>query len=170
MTAPQNFDAVTGKKNDQQHQDRRMRQGPNARRSRGRGRSNNNNNSSSNKPHMSPRQQTFDSNGPDIRVRGNAYQVLEKYLAMARDASAAGDRISAENYLQHAEHYYRLINQHGDANGRGRPAGGNGTPGGHDQPEPGDEGEAEAEASAASGNRRPANGGERNEPSDEQPS
>lgn len=138
-----------------------MRQGPNARRSRGRGRSNNNNNNNSNKPHMSPRQQTFDSNGPDIRVRGNAYQVLEKYLAMARDASAAGDRISAENYLQHAEHYYRLINAHGDANGRNaRPGGGDGTPSGHDQPDPGDEGEAEAETSAPNGNRRRVNGGQ----------
>lgn len=44
-----------------------------------------------------------------MRVRGNAYQVMEKYLAMARDASAAGDRIAMENYLQHAEHYYRIM-------------------------------------------------------------
>ncbi|MDZ4736511.1 MAG: DUF4167 domain-containing protein [Rhodospirillaceae bacterium] len=140
-----------------------MRQGPNARRSRGRGRNNNNNNnnSNSNKPHVSPRQQTFDSNGPDIRVRGNAYQVLEKYLAMARDASGAGDRISAENYLQHAEHYYRLINAHGDANGRNaRSGGGDGTPSGHDQPDPGDEGDGEAETSGPNGNRRPVNGGQ----------
>jgi hypothetical protein len=45
-----------------------------------------------------------------VRIRGNAYQVLEKYLALARDATAAGDRIAAENFYQHAEHYYRLIN------------------------------------------------------------
>jgi hypothetical protein len=51
-----------------------------------------------------------------MRVRGNAYQVMEKYLAMARDASAAGDRIAMENYLQHAEHYYRMLNANGDAN------------------------------------------------------
>jgi hypothetical protein len=56
------------------------------------------------------RHQTFDSNGPDVRVRGNAYQVFEKYLALARDAQSAGDRIAAENYYQHAEHYYRIIN------------------------------------------------------------
>jgi Domain of unknown function (DUF4167) len=55
-----------------------------------------------------------------MRVRGNAYQVMEKYLAMARDASAAGDRIAMENYLQHAEHYYRMLNANGDAN-RNRP-------------------------------------------------
>ena len=85
-----------------------MRQGPNNRRSRGRG---------PRKPHVNVKQQTFDSNGPDIRVRGNAYQVLEKYLALARDASAAGDRIASENYLQHAEHYYRLINNSTDGDG-----------------------------------------------------
>ncbi len=79
-----------------------MRQGSNPRRPRGRGQR---------KPHYNPRSQTFDSNGPDVRVRGNAYQVLEKYLALARDANAAGDRIAAENFLQHAEHYFRLINQ-----------------------------------------------------------
>jgi hypothetical protein len=92
-----------------------MRQGPNPRRSRGRG---------PRKPHLSAKQQTFDSNGPDVRVRGNAYQVLEKYLAMARDASSAGDRIAAENFLQHAEHYYRIINanaEHQGQNGRPRP-------------------------------------------------
>ncbi len=59
---------------------------------------------------MNVRNMTFDSNGPEVRIRGNAHQVLEKYLAMARDASSQGDRIMAENYYQHAEHYFRLIN------------------------------------------------------------
>lgn len=45
-----------------------------------------------------------------MRVRGNAYQVMEKYLTLARDASASGDRIAAENFYQHAEHYYRILN------------------------------------------------------------
>lgn len=54
--------------------------------------------------------QTFDSSGPEIRVRGNAHQVMEKYLAMARDAASQGDRVAAENYYQHAEHYFRVIN------------------------------------------------------------
>ncbi|MGE0120370.1 MAG: DUF4167 domain-containing protein [Dongiaceae bacterium] len=87
-----------------------MRQGPNNRRSRGRG---------PRRQHGggNPRQQTFDSNGPDVRIRGNAYQVLEKYLAMARDAASAGDRIAAENYYQHAEHYYRIINLNGGDHG-----------------------------------------------------
>src|ERR1700756_4005132 len=88
-----------------------MRQGSDPRRSRGRG---------PRKPHNPSRHQTFDSGGPEMRVRGHAYQVMEKYLAMARDASAAGDRIAMENYLQHAEHYYRMLNANGDAN-RGRP-------------------------------------------------
>ena len=93
-----------------------MRQGgSNPRRSRGRG---------PRKPHNPngpTRPQNFDSGGGEMRVRGNAYQVMEKYLAMARDASAAGDRIAMENYLQHAEHYYRMLNANGDAN-RPRPA------------------------------------------------
>ena len=55
------------------------------------------------------RHQTFDSNCIDVRVRGNAWQVYEKYQALARDAQSAGDRVSAENYLQHAEHYFRII-------------------------------------------------------------
>jgi hypothetical protein len=64
-------------------------------------------------PNLPIRSQTFDSNGPDVRVRGNAFQILEKYVAMARDAQAAGDRVAAESYFQHAEHYFRLINESG---------------------------------------------------------
>ncbi len=77
------------------------------------------------KKHMPPRNQTFDSTGPEIRVRGNAHQVMEKYLAMARDASSQGDRVAAENYYQHAEHYFRVINAQNSnnpgGNGQRRP-------------------------------------------------
>ena len=52
---------------------------------------------------------TYDSSGPEIKVRGSASHVYEKYLQMARDANSAGDRVMAENYLQHAEHYYRIM-------------------------------------------------------------
>jgi hypothetical protein len=52
---------------------------------------------------------TFDSNGPEIKIRGSASHVYEKYLQLARDANAQGDRVAAENYLQHAEHYYRIM-------------------------------------------------------------
>ena len=52
---------------------------------------------------------TFDSSGPEIKIRGSAANVYEKYLQLARDANSGGDRIMAENYLQHAEHYYRIM-------------------------------------------------------------
>ncbi|MEM8937662.1 MAG: DUF4167 domain-containing protein [Pseudomonadota bacterium] len=51
----------------------------------------------------------LDSNGPEVRIRGTANQIYDKYINLARDASSAGDRIKAESYLQHAEHYFRLI-------------------------------------------------------------
>jgi hypothetical protein len=51
----------------------------------------------------------YDSNGPEIKIRGTASHVYEKYLQLARDANASGDRIMAENYLQHAEHYFRIM-------------------------------------------------------------
>lgn len=54
------------------------------------------------------RMQVFDSNGPDVRIRGTAAQIYEKYMALAKDANATGDRVLAESYLQHAEHYQRL--------------------------------------------------------------
>lgn len=100
-----------------------MRQGPHVKRSRGRGHGGQGNGGmgggggggGGNRNRQMPlRHQTFDSNGPDVRVRGNAYQVFEKYQALARDAHSAGDRIAAENYYQHAEHYYRIINANND--------------------------------------------------------
>jgi len=53
--------------------------------------------------------QVFDSNGPDVRIRGTAHQVAEKYVALAKDAQSIGDVVMHQNYLQHAEHYQRLI-------------------------------------------------------------
>ncbi len=80
-----------------------MRQGSNPKRLRGRnGRKNTN-----------QRSQSFESNGPEVKVRGNAQQVVEKYLALAQDAATAGDRIRSESYFQHAEHYYRLMTANG---------------------------------------------------------
>ena len=54
--------------------------------------------------------QVFDSNGPDVRIRGTAFQVAEKYVALAKDAQASGDTVLYQSYLQHAEHYQRMIN------------------------------------------------------------
>lgn len=51
----------------------------------------------------------FESNGPDVKIRGTPSHIAEKYLQLARDAQASGDPVAAENYFQHAEHYFRLI-------------------------------------------------------------
>ena len=52
----------------------------------------------------------FDSNGPDgVKVRGAAQHIYERYQQLARDTGSAGDRVLAENYLQHAEHYFRVL-------------------------------------------------------------
>jgi hypothetical protein len=56
------------------------------------------------------RNHVFDSSGPDIRVRGTAQQLFEKYLQLGRDATSGGDRVLAEGYFQHAEHYFRILN------------------------------------------------------------
>ncbi len=102
------------------HQDfKSMRPGQN-KRSRGRSHNPNmggHNNNPNRGPRPPNRMQTFDSNGPSVKIRGNAYQVFERYIALAREASSAGDRISAENYYQHAEHYYRMM----QASGEGQP-------------------------------------------------
>ena len=56
------------------------------------------------------RSHVFDSNGPDMRLRGTAQQLFEKYLQLGRDATGGGDRVMAESYFQHAEHYFRILN------------------------------------------------------------
>jgi hypothetical protein len=66
------------------------------------------------RPRPPHRSQTFDSNGPGIKIRGNAYQVFERYVALAREAVSSGDRIAAENFYQHAEHYFRVLNANGE--------------------------------------------------------
>jgi hypothetical protein len=77
-----------------------MRQNGKNNRQRGRGRRNSNG--------QINRNTTLDSNGPDVRLRGNAQQLLEKYVALGNDASAAGERIQAEAYYQYADHYFRV--------------------------------------------------------------
>ena len=72
-----------------------------------RGRGNNNNNNNRKGPN--PLTRSYESNGPDVKIRGSAQQIAEKYATLARDAQSAGDRVMAENYLQHAEHYNRII-------------------------------------------------------------
>jgi len=85
-----------------------MRHGTSNRRSRGR---NNNRGKGGNN-----RAQVFDSNGPEVRIRGTAHQICEKYEALAKDARSSGDLVMAESYLQHAEHYQRMIVQWNEQN------------------------------------------------------
>ena len=96
-----------------------MRQGQQNRRGRGRGR----------KP-QNPLARSFESNGPDVKIRGTAVHIAEKYMSLARDALASGDMIAAESYFQHAEHYNRIImaaqSQFGPQHGGQPGEGGNG--------------------------------------------
>ena len=96
----------------------------------------------------------FESSGPEVKVRGTAQQVLEKYQSLARDAYSSGDRILAEGYLQHAEHYYRILNTENEGqnrdNNRNRQSRGN-----RDEdfdPDLSEEDEAAYDASHANGN------------------
>jgi hypothetical protein len=59
--------------------------------------------------HQNPLSRVHESNGPDVKIRGTASHVAEKYLQLARDAQSSGDPVAAENYYQHAEHYFRMI-------------------------------------------------------------
>ncbi|WP_420134467.1 DUF4167 domain-containing protein [Rhodopseudomonas sp.] len=83
-----------------------MRNGQNNKRLRNRNNGGNNNN---NRRGQNPMTRVFESNGPDIKIRGTASHVAEKYVQLARDARSSGDPVAAENYYQHAEHYFRLI-------------------------------------------------------------
>ena len=87
-------------------------------------------------------QRNFDSNGPDVKIRGTAAHIFDRYCQLARDATAIGDRIAAENFLQHAEHYYRIMM----ASNGGSPATNGQPPGFSPQPNVGnDEGDGDGE-------------------------
>ncbi|QPF85318.1 DUF4167 domain-containing protein [Bradyrhizobium genosp. L] len=85
-----------------------MRNGQNNKRMRNRN-NNNNNNNNNNRRGQNPLTRVYESNGPDIKIRGTASHVAEKYVQLARDARSSGDPVAAENYYQHAEHYFRVI-------------------------------------------------------------
>ena len=70
---------------------------------------NNNNNNNQGRKGPNPLTRSYESNGPDVKIRGSAQQIAEKYMQLARDHQSSGDRVMAENYLQHAEHYNRII-------------------------------------------------------------
>lgn len=97
------------------NENNRTRQGQQNNR-RGRNNNNNNrrnNNNNHNNNHGGKPQnmltRNFDSNGPDVKIRGNAQTIADKYTSLANDAISAGSRIMAENYFQHAEHYKRIV-------------------------------------------------------------
>jgi hypothetical protein len=75
-----------------------MRQGQQNKRMRGR-----------NRKGPNPLTRSFESNGPDVKIRGTALHIAEKYVQLARDAQVSGDRVRGESYLQHAEHFYRIV-------------------------------------------------------------
>ncbi|MGD9738337.1 MAG: DUF4167 domain-containing protein [Bauldia sp.] len=77
-----------------------MRQGHNNNNKRMRGR---------NRKGPNPLARSYESNGPDVKIRGTALHIAEKYITLARDAASSGDRVAEQNYLQHAEHYYRIV-------------------------------------------------------------
>src|SRR5690606_12790588 len=79
---------------------------PNQQNNKNRSRGRNNNGG---RKHVNSLNRSFESNGPDVKVRGNAAHIAEKYLQLARDAQSASDGVMAENYLQHAEHYFRIV-------------------------------------------------------------
>jgi Domain of unknown function (DUF4167) len=81
-----------------------MRQGQQNRRGRGRS-----SNSNQGRKGQNPLTRSFESTGPDVKIRGTPAHVAEKYMALARDATSSGDPVLAENYFQHAEHYNRII-------------------------------------------------------------
>lgn len=86
-----------------------MRPGQQNKRGRGRGNNNGGNGNNFNRKGSNPLTRTYDSSGPDVKIRGTAQHIAEKYATLARDAQSAGDRVMAENYMQHAEHYNRII-------------------------------------------------------------
>lgn len=141
-----------------------MRQGQQGRRGRGR----NNNNQRKGQHHHNPLMRTFQSNGPDQKIHGTPAQIAEKYMSLARDALSSGDPVLAENYLQHAEHYNRIIltyreqqmQQQGGSdpmNGRPRPLPGSEPFDGGDEggDEDGDDGQPDLGGQARGGDFQP---------------
>ena len=68
------------------------------------------------------RNQSFDSNGPNLKIRGSAHQIFERYVALAREAAITGDRVAAENFHQHAEHYFRISKENREGGQQGTPS------------------------------------------------
>jgi hypothetical protein len=126
-----------------------MRQGQQNRRGRGR-----NNQNNQQRKGQNPLTRSFESNGPDVKLRGTPAHIAEKYMSLARDAQSAGDPVLAENYLQHAEHYNRIIMAYREQVGQGE-GGFNGGYNPQQRSEPGFAGEAEGEDSFDASGEQP---------------
>jgi hypothetical protein len=104
---------------------------------------------------QNPLTRVYESNGPDVKIRGTASHVAEKYMQLARDAHASGDPVAAENYFQHAEHYFRTIaaahEQFRQSNPYYQQQQGGGPQGAADQREDFEDGEDEATGASAAG-------------------
>jgi uncharacterized protein DUF4167 len=118
-----------------------------------------------------PLTRSYESNGPDVKIRGTAQHVAEKYSQLARDSQASGDPVAAENYFQHAEHYFRILNAMNQAQSGGHhqqhqrrfqtpsePAGNEELEGAGDQPETQGQGDGAQQGHAAQGNGHQPNG------------
>jgi hypothetical protein len=115
-------------------------------RMRGRNRGNNPNRS------HNPLTRVYESNGPEVKIRGTAHHIAEKYLQLARDAQSSGDPVAAESYYQHAEHYFRLIAAAQEQFRQNQPYPQQQPSGGNDsRDESFDEGEDEGQPTAAEG-------------------
>ena len=116
------------------------------------------------------RNHVFDSIGPDLRVRGTSQQLFEKYLQLGRDATSAGDRVMAESYFQHAEHYFRILNAMNQAAQANSQAPQGGQPGGpqrrqqyepqSNEPQANEQGHGERQETYDDDDDQPAQGGE----------
>ena len=109
------------------------------------------------------RNQIFDSSGPDVRVRGNAHQVFDKYQALAREAAASGDRIMAEAYWQYADHYFRMIQASGGFGQRNNQGWGDGGEEGQQQQGQPGQGGGQPQQANVNGHVPDERQGERNE-------
>ncbi len=136
-----------------------MRQGQKNNRSRGRG----------GRRSQNPVNRIFESNGPDVKIRGNASHVAEKYNNLARDALVSGNNVTAENYFQHAEHYQRILaaaqaynqqQQQQQASNQERPGGSEGNEERQRRDRRPDNRHQGAQAPKAEGSQQPATGHE----------
>jgi hypothetical protein len=124
-----------------------------------------------------PLQRSYESNGPDVKVRGTAQHIAEKYAQLARDAQASGDPVMAENYFQHAEHYWRIVlaaqeqmtQQYGHQFQPARPFGEEGEDGDEDGDDDGSPYPMGADQPIGPGNMGPGNAGQGYGRDDDQP-